>query len=240
MDFVSALSAGGSFLSGLGSLGIGGGEKRPRYRDALRAQKIATMNDFDARLESAKKHGIHPLVALGVQPTAPVQGTVGSASVDLEAAGQNVSRAAAAIQSGEERKIQGILNRQQVERGQLENELLKSDIALKRSQLAPGLASYRGGAMTGVKAALADLPTPLGSRDGVLPIHKTAYDENLQPVRVFNEQDLGDNDVLQLIHALRYTLPDYFHNYVAKPFKNFRSRYRQRSGVGRGFLGSQR
>jgi len=244
MDPLTALSVGSSALSSIGSfassLGIGGGEKRPRYRDALLAQKYATTNDFDARIESAKKHGINPLVALGVPATTGPAGHIGSSDSfgeRMSAAGQGLGRAAAAIQSKEERESQRILTAQQIERGQLENDLLKSDIALKRGQLAPAIGSYQQN-LTGVKAALADLKTPLGYADGALPLHQLTYDEKGNPIRVYNSNELGDSEVMTALHGAIYSVPDGIHGNIGRPaarwladkvFKPIRRSWRSKS-----------
>ena len=84
--------AAGSFLSGagsfLGGLGLGGGEKRPRYRDALRAEMYSMDNRVKQAKISSEKYGIHPLTILGMPSTgSPTAYIPGSKGPDLNAMG---------------------------------------------------------------------------------------------------------------------------------------------------------
>lgn len=97
------------------------------------------------RVEDAQAAGVHPLYSLGASlPTyspSPINiNPVESLGSSLATAGQGVSRAIAATASDKMRKT-GALATLSVERGELENEFIRSKIALNRAQLGPPLPS---------------------------------------------------------------------------------------------------
>jgi len=191
-----------------------GKEKRPRYKQALEAQMYATSNDFDTRLKAAKKHGLHPLVALGVNtPPAPqphYAGDTGSSvGQALSNAGQDVSRAVAAYQTKEQREEDRVLRKLSVERAGLENELLKSQIAGSRAQLAPA-HSINPDPRYPDQSQM-----PLGYGD-TAPFLRMGKDSKGNPIRVYND-DLGDNELLQALTAIGMSVPDYIHGNLGRP-----------------------
>lgn len=146
----AGVAAAGSFLSGassfLGGLGIGGGEKRPRYRDALQAQMYATGNDIDTKIKKAKEHGIHPLTMLGVPgvnaPSAYVPGNKGP---DLNAMGQGIDRMANFGRTQLSREI----DEANLEQVKLSNDFMRVQIAgaqqaIAKSGQTPPLSSGVG------------------------------------------------------------------------------------------------
>lgn len=142
----ASMAAAGTFMSGassfLGGLGIGGGEKRPRYQpyykamlgpEAPKKYNGATMNSmidqisFDGRMQSAAKHGLHPLTVLGV-PTSgssPTAYLPGSSGPDLNAMGQGIDRMANAGRSQVQRKLDEL----NLEHATLSNDYLRVQIA---------------------------------------------------------------------------------------------------------------
>jgi len=91
-------------------------------------QKKVLKNQIQWKVEDATKAGLHPLAALGVVP-ASVGGTiVGS---DFGSLGQDIGRAAEALMAPEDKTTARMIQLE-VERGQLQNELLKSQIASTR------------------------------------------------------------------------------------------------------------
>lgn len=115
------------------------------------------------RVEDAKRSGLHPLAALGAQLSGGSPVSVGSADLKLDAPtrdlgdmGQNISRAVSALGTADEKgdataaKIAAL----QVERGELENSLLKTQI-MKANQPAaqqPSMPSWRKKNETGQPA----------------------------------------------------------------------------------------
>lgn len=99
--------------------------------------------------------GLHPLAAMGAQVSSFSPISVGSSSADLRAAsvspetldlgdmGQNISRAISAGSTAPERlnkmqlAVQKISTAQALEKGSLENDLLRTTIAKERSQIGP-------------------------------------------------------------------------------------------------------
>lgn len=107
------------------------------------------------KVRDAIEAGLHPLAALGAQTSSFAPISVGSSSADLRAAtvspetldvgnmGQNISRAIAAGSTAPERlstvqrQVQAISSALQIERGSLENDLLRANIAKTRAQIGP-------------------------------------------------------------------------------------------------------
>lgn len=115
------------------------------------------------RVEDAKASGLHPLAALGAQLSGGSPVSVGSADLKLDAPtrdigsmGQDLGRAVAAMGTADEKgdataaKLQAL----QVERGELENSLLKTQI-MKANQPAarqPSMPSWKKKNETGQPA----------------------------------------------------------------------------------------
>lgn len=103
------------------------------------------------KVADAKKAGIHPLYALGASPSAGGVQSGGNLIGALASAGSDISRAVQATRSQGEREdaYSEAFKQQQYERNELENDLLRAQIA-KTSQVGPPLPS----AMTGLAGAL--------------------------------------------------------------------------------------
>lgn len=228
---MSILSGIGSVLGGVGSvasgLGLGGGEKRPSYRPYLKAMglpkgstlmdakqaEIAT--DWQARMDAAKKHGIHPLHALGVnvQTTSPVAHVGGSSGPDLGAiayGGSEIARGVLAGQSNMER-LQERLLEAQIQGQEIDNVSRASMFA--RTYGMPGTAAGLPDRFGNVHYGPADR---LGS-SGKAPLHVISIDDSGRPMRVYNSQDLGDSEILSAAHAMTYGLTDFIHGRVGRP-----------------------
>lgn len=143
----SLISAGSSLLGGL----AGSSGPSPRklmaqqhYYDQQMMKKQMQWRASDIT-KASRNYGIHPLSLLG-QPVvgSSVSAVGGSGGRDIGSAlanaGQDVSRAVAAYQSKEQRQQARILSELSVERAGLENELLRSQIATQRSQIAPAIS----------------------------------------------------------------------------------------------------
>lgn len=135
----------GGFMSGassfLGGLGIGGGQKTPRFSPTIKAWGLdpkqnnltdltrhQIMTDIGAKMGASKKYGIHPLSMLGLPSTsqgasAYVDG--GSSGVDLNAMGQGIDRMANVGRSQVQRKLDELA----LEQATLSNDYLRVQIA---------------------------------------------------------------------------------------------------------------
>lgn len=141
-DPTSALISFGSNL--VGGL-LGKKKKGPSIEDQVKAQGLSINRYWESTMENAAKWGVHPTVALGVNPamggmsfsTGDDGPDVGAAVADL---GQNIASAYDRQQSPEQRLTAQVMSRQMVERGELENELLKTQIAQARSAMSPPVA----------------------------------------------------------------------------------------------------
>lgn len=221
-----AISAVSSLASGL----IGGGQKTPRYfpyykamlgPDVAKTTTGARMNaliaqqEFDGRMESAQKHGIHPLMMLGASTSSPSPVAVSSGGSgrdfsSIAQAGTDLSRAITGGQTKMER-LQERLLETQITGQEIDNVMRASQVRTanqvgnppESSSLAERLLDYK--------------TNRTGYGDSVAGIHKIGMDESGNPIRVYNTDELGDNEVAQALHALRYTFPDYIHGNVTKP-----------------------
>lgn len=111
-------------------------------QQALNAQNIAEQEKFAQqgiqwRAADARAAGINPLAALGAQ-TASFSNNVGTTltapqnaggmGAGVAAAGQDISRAISATRSAEEQAVAIEKTRQDLEKGELENQLLKAQV----------------------------------------------------------------------------------------------------------------
>lgn len=140
----------GSLLSGIGGIFGGGGgvgkanrlaEETEKRQQALAYQTAENMPSY--LRAGAEKAGYHPLAVLGLNPS------VGGSSVsvgggsdrniisDMGDMGQNIGRAIHAMGTKEDRAMAAVAATQALERGHLENELLKSQIAQIRTTSIP-------------------------------------------------------------------------------------------------------
>lgn len=111
-------------------------------------QKKVLQNQVQWRVADSVKAGLHPLAALGMSPAAAGGTYVGG--TDFASMGQDIGRAAEALMSPEYKGDSRVMQLA-VERGQLENELLRSQIASQRfrniHEGTPGLSGNTGGGL---------------------------------------------------------------------------------------------
>lgn len=141
-------------LIGAGASIVGGliGKKASDKQAAVQAEQATLDREMSKqfaqegirwRVADAKAAGIHPLYALGAQlpshsPSTFVPGDTSALGDAFARAGDHIGRAVDASRSAGERtltKLQAL----QIERGELENELLRSQIAKEKAQLGPPL-----------------------------------------------------------------------------------------------------
>lgn len=150
--------------------------------DNIALQREFAQNGIQWKLEDARKAGINPLMGLGA-PTTSFSPTVMGPQVApdtswgdaLSNMGQNVSRAAMAAQTQEERAFTEGMRVEQYKNAQLQNKLLESQIVNmnQRSQLGPPMPS----GMLGVNTSMADqgdVALKMGNRVQIKPATKVA------------------------------------------------------------------
>lgn len=220
------LSTGADLVGGL----LGGKQKAPSWAPWMKAavgpgnyksgvNTLAKVQAFidktllSSKMEAARENGIHPLVALGIPPSSvggeSYIGDVGPSASIASDMGQGIGRAVEAYATKDERALTAQLQKLAVERSMLENESLKSDVALKRAQLAPALPF--GKAMIdgqGDTRYPEQHRQPFGYGDSA-PMLRKGYDQHGNMIRTWND-DLGDNEVMQAATAIGYSLPDWF------------------------------
>lgn len=134
----------GSIISGIGSL-VGGIFGQNSQEDQIQAQIDAqerfAKHGIEWRVKDANRSGIHPLYALGAQTHSfnPV-GIGGNALGEgIASAGQDIGRAVSSGLGSAGRAFNVQMMKLQLQRGELENQLLASQIARINSpaQLAP-------------------------------------------------------------------------------------------------------
>lgn len=159
------ISAGSSILGGI----LGNKSAKDAQKANLAAQREFAKNGIQYRVQDAKKAGIHPLYALGANTHSFTPSFVGSNSLaeGVAQAGQDIGRAVTAGMTSNE-KNQATMDRLTIQRAELENTKLASEIALmnqpgsgpniNQSSLIPGQGS------TPVIGEVTMQPTQTGSR----------------------------------------------------------------------------
>lgn len=133
----------GSLLGG--ALSFFGGQQQRKDQLRLAQQQMDMQREFAQqgitwRVEDAKRAGLHPLAALGASTASPSPVSVGDLSSPLSAMGQDVSRAFKAAQGylERERGDEKEARRLQLEKGSLENEILRQELISKRARATQG------------------------------------------------------------------------------------------------------
>lgn len=153
----------GDVAGGVGSvMGLFGGGSGRDYTGQLISQNAALQREFAQngirwKVEDAKAAGVHPLFALGAptmsfNPAQVFPSDESSLSSRLSIAGQDISRAVDSTRTKSER-IGSRMEALALERGELQNELLRSQIARLNQQSgppSPSVASLSRGSGTGL------------------------------------------------------------------------------------------
>nr|QJB20589.1 MAG: DNA pilot protein [Microvirus sp.] len=164
----------GSIISAASSL-LGGQLDRENQEDInnanARLQREFAQNGIRWKVDDAKAAGIHPLFALGAQtigasPSYVDGGSMGKAFSD---AGQDIGRAIDAKRTSAERTT-ARLEALTVERGELENQLLRSQIAKLNQPGHPPALPGSTGAAPGVRI----IPREVISNEGDTEVGKAA------------------------------------------------------------------
>lgn len=221
----SAIAGGiaSSLVSGL----FGKKSKKGPSLEEQYAAHAASQHDLARTLPSSqvagwKAAGIHPLAGLGMaSPGVPGFSSIGQEDNSHQAwadqAGQGVSRAVSAYMSREEREISRLSSKLALENQQLQNDRLRSEIALMSQ---PGT----GPSVDSRYPESSSMPMGFGD---TAPLLRLGRDSKGNPVRVWND-DLGDNEIMQALSSVLMTVPDYIHGNVTRPggrsLKRFLSR----------------
>lgn len=132
---------GGSLVSTLGSV-LGGGKAAKAQREAndknAALQREFAQSGIQWRVEDARKAGVHPIYALGAQTMSAAPSYVGETQMGsaIAEAGQDIGRA---VQAGSSAigRMDTRLAQLGLERAELENDLLRSQIAKTTAQIGP-------------------------------------------------------------------------------------------------------
>lgn len=133
LDFLGSLISSGTnyFL----------GKSNQDTQKEIAAQNIALQKEFAQqgiswKVADAKNAGIHPLAALGAQTSSFSPVSVGTQ--DMSSVGQDLGRAVKALSTEKDREDQakGEATKIALQKGKLENEVLKTEVASRRARLA--------------------------------------------------------------------------------------------------------
>lgn len=129
----------GSLIGGVGSL-LGMSSAKKEAKKNREMQERAMTESIQMRVADAKKAGIHPLYAIGAPSMSPAPITSGAPEM-MANLGQDIGRAASVALSpeGKANAYTKSLQALQLERGALENTLLRSQIAkMNQAGTPPG------------------------------------------------------------------------------------------------------
>lgn len=143
-----------SAISGIASAFLGS----KQADENIKLQKQFAKSGIQWKVEDAKKAGIHPLAALGAQTHSFSPISVGDVGSSLSSAGQSLDRAidATSDQNTRTSTYDTQLRALQLERGGLENELLRHQIA---SQIA---TTTQAGRSPGIPTSMSANPALVG------------------------------------------------------------------------------
>lgn len=131
-------AAAGGVLGGFLGGSEGDGGERDFRLDQMNLQREFAQNGVRWRVADAQAAGIHPLFALGAQMPGyqPIQSIGDGGGTDWGSVGQNLSHAIDSTRTGKER-VSARMEALSLERGELQNELLRSQIARLNQQSTP-------------------------------------------------------------------------------------------------------
>lgn len=239
MSWMTALSTGLSLASGVKSL-FGGDKSKgmgEQLATQLKWQKEAA-NDLPIhQVRGWEKAGIHPLYAAGSPAfsSSPISLGGGFSTADSSDMGQGLSRAAMAVGDADQRRMELKAAELQLERGGLENDLLRSEIARNVQQLGPPMPS-----VDTVKVPHEIFANRDGFMPGKNPAHQDLHWNDKDSVRAMSEalNNAGlDDGPAQWYYQLTRTVPDMLYADIKKLAR--RAISTKRGGSGKGFLGSR-
>lgn len=139
------------FLGNLVSAGVNwfSGNAQRESSERMAQQNIALQREFAQngiqwKVADARAAGIHPQFALGANTVSYAPVSLGdSGSEHFSRAGQDIGRAIAATSTkeGRDSNFQAVANKLALEKGGLENELLRTQISRIKQQIGPSVPS---------------------------------------------------------------------------------------------------
>lgn len=203
----SLISTGGSFLGGL-FRGNDGPSPKEQMNHQINLQRTLWLDQLPMMVRGAKKAGLHPLVAAGVNPASGGSFSYGGSDGDsagqfLADAGQGISRAVEAYSTREERALQRTGMALDLENKRLHNTRLASEIRLMQTGST----------------------NPPGMTPGMIPRNIHAVDPDGRAVRVLNPE-AGDNEFLMMADFLSRTLPDELRHMTGRTKAEFKKMFR--------------
>lgn len=215
-DWIGAANAAGSILGGLGIGNKGTSRKRERdsariaSEEALRHARLAP----SAAVEGFKAAGIHPLFGLtgtsGITSMPSYSTPGGDPGPDFGAVGQGIARAASVFTGKEEREVAAASAKLGLENQQLQNDYLRTQIRhMNAPGTPPGLTGrpFMPGQGDSVDARYPEQSAMRLGYGDTAPLLKEGIDPFGRPVSVYNEDGLGDNDLLSSMISLGLSLP---------------------------------
>jgi len=207
------VDSGTKILGGL----FGGKEKSVDPQQQLYWQRVAqqkSIKDYwDITMSKAGEYGIHPLTALGVNPSSGGSTfTFGGGSSSnnraaevIQEAGGGISRAIAAHATIEERQMAKASAALQLQNQELQNARLASEIRLMNQPgLPPGMSDATRAGGDPRYPGQADMPFGYGDSG---PMSRKAGTPYGFDVDVLNEDVVGDSELLQMLHGAGVTIP---------------------------------
>lgn len=218
-----------SGIIGAGASLIGGSQNRAAQEKANAAnlawsreqqarnealQKEFAQTGIRWKVDDAKSAGIHPLYALGAQTTSFAPSVVGadqqpaSMGDSIASAGQSIGRAVEAGMTRQERAVSGAQTALSLEKAQLENDLLRTEIDSKRrAMIGPAMPALGDpGVVEGTNVPL-PRPRPLGSAKTAFeygPLSMKHYPNPGELSQDDLEKDLGEPaDMYGVLKVLR-------------------------------------
>lgn len=222
------LSAGTSLLGGL--LGNSSAKKQAKAQARAQEQEYKRQKEFAQtgiqwKVQDATKAGIHPLYALGANTVSYAPQSVGGGPADympeaLASAGQNIGRAIDSGRSSNE-KIQHRMNELAVQRAELENTKLASEIALIQQPGTPPTPVVENSVIPGQGNGVKTNPHEIVSTasPGITagaPADTTLYQTSRGYAPSMSEvyaEGAGEGAVGQVMHAIRNYIPPFFGQY---------------------------
>lgn len=202
--------------------GLGGGKKRgPDFDDQMTMARMKERQDWALKKEMSDKYGINMLSMIGMNPAEGVQSAIfddtGSGNYrdtvsTISDMGQGISGAMSSGLGAESQMIQDIGINQMAERGELENERLRSEIGLMRQAGASKALSQLGldpDVITVPKEIIANDGN--GQEKGTSPALQDFQFPGIGKVRAKSNalsSSMEDSIVGNLMVDLLYTVPD--------------------------------
>ena len=207
---------------GIANLGPSGLSDRKAAAFSYEYQRRLNQNAIQDRVADANAAGVHPVFALGASVQPGSVHVVGNEDrPKLEGMGQDISRAAQAYMTRDERTASKIASGLALEKAQLENDLLRSQIAKETAQLPPGMPGRQSIPGQGDARVVTDSSRDIAHHIGQPGVEATPHD--VATKRYFNRdgsvshypsdnvaQAIEDNWLYQFEHFMRNrVLPDY-------------------------------